>query len=149
MSDVISTALIAFLGGGALVAVINAVNERWKFKAQRKANKEDRAIEKEDRAIEISEGLNEFKASEGEINEGFRRRIKDLEDEIAAQSKAMRFILLDRVLTLGQSYIDIGEISYDERRRFHMMHDCYHNDLGGNGDADLIVKAVDALPLKS
>lgn len=149
MNDVISAVLIAFFSGGALVAIINAVNDRWKFKAQRKAAEEDRKTAKEDRANEISEGLDKFKESEGKINEGFKKRIKDLEDNIDAQSKAMRFILLDRILTLGQGYIDVGEISYDERRRFHLMHDCYHNDLGGNGDADLIVKAVDELPLKS
>ena len=149
MNDIMTMALTAFLGGGFGVALISAINERWKFKAQRKASQEDREAEKEDRTTEIGKGLDNFKASEGKINEGFRKRIKDLEDDITAQSKAMRFILLDRILTLGQSYIDAGEISYDERRRFHMMHDCYHNDLGGNGDADLIVKAVDALPPKT
>ena len=149
MNDIMTMALTAFLGGGLGVALISAINERWKFKAQRKASKEDQEAAKADRTTQISEGLDQFKESEGEINEGFRKRIKDLEDEIAAQSKAMRFMLLDRILTLGQSYIDAGEITYDERRRFHMMHDCYHNDLGGNGDADLIVKAVDALQMKS
>lgn len=148
MKDILTVVLSAILGGGLVAAIISAVNERWKFKAQREASKEDREAEKEDRTTQISEGLDQFKESEGEINEGFRKRIKDLEDGIAAQSKAMRFILLDRILTLGQSYIDAGEISYDERRRFHRMHDCYHNDLGGNGDADLIVKAVDALSPK-
>lgn len=28
------------------------------------------------------------------------------------------------------------------------MHNCYHSGLGGNGDADLVVAAVDELPLK-
>ena len=28
------------------------------------------------------------------------------------------------------------------------MHDCYRKGLGGNGDADIIVEGVDALPLK-
>lgn len=28
------------------------------------------------------------------------------------------------------------------------MHSCYHSGLGGNGDADIIVEGVDALPLK-
>lgn len=28
------------------------------------------------------------------------------------------------------------------------MHNCYHSGLGGNGDADLVVDAVDELPLK-
>ncbi len=48
----------------------------------------------------------------------------------------------------SEGYIEQKEIAYDDRRRFHAMHDCYHNGLGGNGDADLIVEAVDELPLK-
>lgn len=73
------------------------------------------------------------------------------EDEENAENKemrrAVRLILLDRILYLGQCYIDKGEISYDDRRRLHEMHDCYHTGLGGNGDADLIMHAVDHLRL--
>ena len=29
------------------------------------------------------------------------------------------------------------------------MHDCYHNGLGGNGDADDIMRDVGKLPLKT
>lgn len=68
-------------------------------------------------------------------------------DRDDAQSKALKLLLLDKVLYLGQCYIDKGVISLEERRFFHEMHNCYHNDLGGNGDADLIVAAVDRLPL--
>lgn len=32
--------------------------------------------------------------------------------------------------------------------RYENMHNCYHSGLGGNGDADLVVAAVDELPLK-
>ena len=71
-----------------------------------------------------------------------------LKNSDTAQSEALKLILLDRILWLGQSYINKGEISFDDRRRFHAMHSCYHSGLGGNGDADIIVEGVDALPLK-
>ncbi len=74
--------------------------------------------------------------------------MENLENQMSSQSEALKLILLDRILYLGQVYIEQKEIAYDDRRRFHAMHDCYHNGLGGNGDADLIVEAVDALPLK-
>jgi len=70
-----------------------------------------------------------------------------MKDTDAAQSEALKLVLLDRILYLGRSYIAKGEISYDERRRFHLMHKCYHTGLGGNGDADPIVSDVDELPL--
>lgn len=141
MNDVLTTALTALLSGGIGAAIIAGVNERWKFKAQRKAEKEDREADKADRTDEIGEQVERFQQLESQ-------RMENLEKQMAAQSEALKLILLDRILWLGQGYIDKGEISYDERRRFHAMHDCYHTGLGGNGDADLIVQGVDDLPLK-
>ena len=63
-------------------------------------------------------------------------------------ANALKLILLDRILYLGQSYLNKGEVSIYDRQRLHAMHECYHNGLGGNGDADLIMRAVDELPLK-
>ena len=145
-----ATALaLAIAGGAAGAAVINGINERWKFKASRKAAKEDRAEEKADRTDEISKDLEEFKESEGKKNEALEKRLDDLGNQLAAVAKAERVILLDRILHLGKGYIEKGEISFDDRKRFHDMHSCYHNDLGGNGDADLVVEGVDELRLKS
>lgn len=137
IGEILIAVLMAVAGGAAGAAVINGINERWKFKANRKATKEDRAEEKADKTEALTETLN-----------GLQEQLKTLKDSDKAQSEALRLILLDRVLYLGKGYIDKGEITYDDRRRFHAMHKCYHSGLGGNGDADLIVEGVDALPLK-
>lgn len=55
--------------------------------------------------------------------------------------------LLDRIQHLGRSYLKVGEIDFDDRRRLHQMHTAYHN-LGGNGDLDTLMEDVDELPLK-
>lgn len=137
IGEIVTAVLLAIAGGAAGAAVINGINERWKFKANRKAVKEDRAEEKADKTDDLAKTLATLQAE-----------IKILKDSDAAQSEALKLMLLDRVLYLGKGYIDKGEISYDDRRRFHAMHNCYHSGLGGNGDADLIVEGVDALPLK-
>lgn len=137
MKETIMALLTLLLGGGIGAAIVAGINERWKFKAQRQAAKEDREADKADRTDEICEQV-----------ETESKRMENLEKQMAAQSEALKLILLDRILYLGQGYIDKGEISYDDRRRFHAMHDCYHTGLGGNGDADLIVEGVDELPLK-
>lgn len=129
--------LIAILGGGVAAGIVAGAFELVKFRLQRKASKEDKAEEKADKTDELTEEVHDIDD-----------RIDNLEKNSQAQSEALRLLLLDRVLKLGESYIDAGEISYDDRRRFHAMHDCYHNGLGGNGDADLIVEAVNDLPLK-
>lgn len=137
IGEILTAVLLAIAGGAAGAAVINGINERWKFKANRKAVKEDREEEKADKTGELSSTLS-----------GVQEQLTHLKDSDAAQSEALKLILLDRILWLGQSYINKGEISFDDRRRFHAMHQCYHSGLGGNGDADIIVEGVDALPLK-
>ena len=137
IGEILTAVLMAIAGGAAGAAVINGINERWKFKANRKAVKEDRAEEKADKTDELTKTLS-----------GLQEQITTMKDSDAAQSEALKLILLDRILWLGQSYINKGEISFDDRRRFHAMHSCYHSGLGRNGDADIIVEGVDALPLK-
>lgn len=136
-TSILLTALTAILGGGAGAALIGAANERWKFKAKRKADQEDQANE-----------IQSLKEQEEKRNEENDKRLQEIEKQTAAQSEALKLILLDRILYLGKGYINAGAISYDDRRRFHAMHDCYHTGLGGNGDAKLIVEAVDELAVK-
>lgn len=137
IGEILIAVLMAVAGGAAGAAVINGINERWKFKANRKAVKEDRAEEKADKTDELTKTLS-----------GIQEQLEHLKNSDTAQSEALKLILLDRILWLGQGYINKGEISFDDRRRFHAMHSCYHSGLGGNGDADIIVEGVDALPLK-
>ena len=144
----IAAIAVAFFGGAGVSALINAGSERWKFKAQRKATKEDRAEEKADKTNEIRESIEEFKKQETKRNEEIEKQMAALAEQQAAQSEALKLILIDRILHLGQGYIAKGEVSFDDRRRLHEMHDCYHNRLKGNGDANLVMEGVDELQLK-
>lgn len=147
-SEFMIALVLAVAGGAAGAAVINGINERWKFKASRKAAKEDRQEEKEDRTEKIEEKVKELKEEEIAWKKEIEKKLKDLDTQNTAENEALRVILLDRIRHLGQSYIAAGEIDFDDRRIFHMMHSVYHDGLGGNGDADLVVEAVDELPLK-
>ncbi len=146
--QIIMTAVGVVFGGAAGAALVNALHDRWKFKATREATKEDKAEEREDKTAELYDTVEELKECEEKDKAELNEKLKRIETQNAAQSEAIKLILLDRILWLGKSYIDKGEISFDDRKRFHAMHNSYHNGLGGNGDADLIVEAVDALPLK-
>ena len=92
--------------------------------------------------------MEEIRQTEDQRQQEIEEKIATLERQNEAAAEALKVILLDRIRHLGQSYIQKGEISFDDRRIFHMMHDAYHDGLGGNGDADLVVEAVDDLPLK-
>jgi len=138
---------IAILSGGAFAAIIEGVIKGIQWKRERKAVKEDRAEEKADKTGEIEKALAEAKKSSEDGDRKLQEQLNKTAEKQDAIAEGVRLMLLDRILYLGKSYISDGEISYDDRRRFHQMHDCYHKGLGGNGDADLIVEAVDELQL--
>lgn len=73
---------------------------------------------------------------------------KDTGDaKFKALQEGQRVILLDRIQYLCRCYIHDDKVDFDDRRRLHKMHDAYHA-LGGNGDLDTLMAAVDELPVK-
>lgn len=73
---------------------------------------------------------------------------KNMEDKVNALINADMLIMLDRIRYLGQRYVADNEVDFDDRRILNQMHKSYHDDLGGNGDLDGLMKVVNALPLK-
>ena len=140
--------ITAFLFGAGGLAIINVIQKRWEMRFDRKAQKEDKAEEKEDKLDEISKMLTEFIEKQTDVDKKMEERLRDNEENMEAQSEALKLILLDRVLHLGQKYIVEGEVSFDDRKRLGDMHDVYHNGLHGNGDADKVIEGVYELPLK-
>lgn len=90
-----------------------------------------------------------IKMADNIIMWGLARRAKHreaVEGAGSAERVALRMILLDRLQYLCRCYIRAGKVDFDDRRRLHKMHDAYHA-LGGNGDLDVLMAAVDELPL--
>ncbi len=137
MKDVLMV-ILAFICGAGGTALINVAHDRWKFKAERKAKKEDMAAEKKDKVDELTE-----------LVEALGEQQRSMSGQLDALRDAQKCVLLDRIIYLGQSYIAAGEVDFDDRKRLRDMHNSYHNGLKGNGDADQIMKSVDSLPLKN
>ena len=148
MNEILNYFLVFLFGAGGL-AVINIVQKRWEMKYERKTKIEDRKELKEDKLDEFGKKLDDFLDKQKKINEDILKKQQETDKQLVAQSQALRLDLLDRIFHLANGYIKRGEITFDERRRLHEMHDCYHFGLGGNGDADLIMKEIDELPLKT
>lgn len=123
--------MYAIATGVTGAAVIKLIDNVVQWHLQRKAAKEDR-VEENDRA---------------EIKK-IKQWEKDMEDKVNALINADRYIMFDRIRYLGQKYVAEKEVDFDDRRILNQMHDVYHNELGGNGDLDELMKAVNALPLK-
>ena len=62
-----------------------------------------------------------------------------------SQSKALRYLMLYIIQERAKQHIREGRISLEDRRALHHWHDLYHDGLGGNGDADALMEAVDRL----
>lgn len=123
--------MYAIATGVTGAAVIKLIDNVVQWCLQRKAAKEDRTLD-DDRA---------------EIKK-IKQWEKDMEDKVNALINADRYIMFDRIRYLGQKYVAEKEVDFDDRRILNQMHDVYHNELGGNGDLDELMKAVNALPLK-
>lgn len=119
-----STLLAAFLGSGAFATAVAGIFEIFRFRRERKAKKEDAA------ALNIEQ------------------RLDKIEQQMNAQSEALKYIMYDRIRFLGQEHISEGEIDFDDRRILNEMHSSYHNGLGGNGDLNNLMRDVNALKLK-
>lgn len=139
--------ILGFLCGAGGLAIINIVQERWKWKADRKANIEDRKDEQSDEIKELSEKLDAFMKRQDEFDQRVKTHFEEADKQMDAYRDALKSMLLDRILYLGRHYVAVGEVDFDDRKRLRDMHDCYHNGLGGNGDAKFIMDAVDELPL--
>ena len=130
--------VLGFVFGSGGLVLLEILREKIRFKDERKAVKEDRKEQKNDELNTLSKQVEELSLKESET----AKMVNTLRE-------AQKCILLDRIIHLGQNYIKDGEIDFDDRRRLREMHKAYHVGLGGNGDADAIMTAIDALPLKN
>lgn len=141
MNETLKQILLIFSGflcGGGGLALIQWARDRWQFKANRKAVKEDRQEKKVDDVEKLTRAVDEL-----------TKAVASLTKDVQSLREAQKCVLLDRIMYLGSVYIRAKEIDFDDRRRLREMHNSYHYGLGGNGDADAIMKAVDELPLKN
>ena len=111
--------------GAALLAGFFGI---WQWRLTRKAQKEDKAADT--KAANC--------AARG-------AEIKQLQETVNALIVADRTILYDRIKHLAKSYIKRGWISVEEYEDLKRMHNVYHNELGGNGFLDDIMKEVNKL----
>jgi hypothetical protein len=76
-----------------------------------------------------------------------QKRKEEQEDKKETQNKALRYLMLYVIQERAKQHIKDGCITLDERRSLHHWHSLYHNELGGNGDADALMAQVDRLAL--
>jgi len=133
--------VVAVLGGGATVAIIEGIREAFTWRRNRKAQKEDKAEEKEDKKIEARLAKIETHQEEQDA------RMKVIEDALALQKETNKIMLYDRLRYLAKCFIADGEISLDDLTAWNDMHECYHKN-GGNGTMTTLSNTINSLPVK-
>lgn len=68
--------------------------------------------------------------------------IKRKTSKDAAEKKALKFLMYDRIRHLCETYIKRGYITTTELKILTDMHQCYHDDLSGNGFLDGLMNEV-------
>ena len=149
IAQAIVTIAVAFLGGAGITALIQARHDRWRFSAEREAQLEDKAQEKADKLSELQQMIIRLTESVASNQAETDKQLVALDELNDNQSKALKLLLLDRILHLGQAYIDRGWITLDEKNNLTDLHACYHDMLHGNGNADNVMKAVEHLEVRA
>lgn len=75
------------------------------------------------------------------INRADKKKEKE-----SAERKALRYLMLYIIQDTARELIADGKATMDDKRQLHQWHEVYHQGLGGNGDADKLMEAVDRLP---
>lgn len=68
------------------------------------------------------------------------------DDKKAAEHKALCYVMLYIIEERAKDVLADGEVELDELRRLHHWHKVY-KQLGGNGDANSLMKRLEALPI--
>lgn len=125
------------LGSSVLQVLFNNIHDKWKIKNDRKNKKEDEQENKNDVLKELqTETLTQ------------EERLDNVELSVHYISEGIKSLLLDKILYLGAKYVERNYVSFDDRKRLRDMFLAYKN-LKGNGDADIIMKAVDNIPFEN
>lgn len=75
-----------------------------------------------------------------------QRRDKKNEKE-SVERQALRYIMLYIIQERAKEMLAEGKTSVEELRVLRQWHQVYHEGLGGNGDADELMKSVGRLPM--
>lgn len=65
----------------------------------------------------------------------------------SVERQALRYLMLYTIQDTAKELLKAGSASLEEKRQLRQWHELYHSGLGGNGDADALMSAIDALPI--
>lgn len=124
------------LTSSVIVSFISLIGSVVLYKMNRKAALEDRHDE-------IKQNVEALQLSLNVISEDYNRLNKKLENLTAMimdLKESQRILMHNEILSKIKRAMHEGHITLEERNTIILMHDTYHNKLGGNGQLDAAMK---------
>lgn len=141
--DATLTIVTCILSSTVAAAVVTSIKEIVLWRLNRKAKLADDASEANDQNTELKKILDEHQ----KILESLASSVGALEKKLNLSLENDKIILKDKIKYLVLKYVEIGEITLDEKQAIQHMWNIYHYDLGGNGDLDDFMDMLENIPL--
>jgi len=146
MSDI--EVMRSLLTSSVLVSVIAVIGNVLMFILNRRATKKDRQDDSEDKISMIEKRISQLEIDRDNDRRLFRETIRDITESLIDVKDGQKVILYDRILYISRKFILEGSISYEDKTNLNKMYSVYHNQLGGNGDLDAVIRDINELPTK-
>lgn len=143
------TIITCILSSTLATAIVTSSKEIILAKMKRKEVVEDKKEAKQDLTAEL---LAKYDAQHEEIvqlRKDFQNYVQGHEEISKGIIRSNKLIMQGKIEYLCQKYIAEGEISHEHRKLIHEMWNEYHYTWNGNGDLNLLMEALDSLPLKN
>ena len=141
MSDYVITCI---LSSTLAATLITSIKELIIWALNRKAKKNDDNKEEKNELEEFRDLLKE----QQEFLTKMTNTVSGLQKKLDIYLNDYKIILKDKIKYLVYKYLEIGEISIEEKQAIQHMWSTYHYDLEGNGDLDEIMEVLDKIPIK-
>lgn len=139
----LETIIVCILSSTLAATVVTSIKELVLWKLNRKAKLEDDGNAQEDTNEELKRILNDHQ----ECLEKVAKSIGDLERKLNLSLENDKIILKDKIKYLVLKYVEVGEITLDEKQAINHMWHIYHFDLQGNGDLDDFMEMLENIKI--
>lgn len=122
--------IVCILSSTLAATVVTSIKELILWRLNRKAKIEDKSQKSQ------NSELKKILSDHQESLEKLVNSISDLEKKLSLSLENDKIILKDKIKYLVLKYVEVGEITLDEKQAINHMWSIYHYDLKGNGDLD-------------
>lgn len=132
--------------GSALVAASATLLSLY---LKRKWDKQDKTDEKkeaeEDKIDKMSTEVTMLASKVDKLTQDFEKELNDIRSQDRGLTSGLREILYDRIKSLSRKYLAENKIREEEYNSLQRMWKVYHEELGGNGYLDSVMREIEEL----